>query len=184
VWVGHLGKYPLAGHQIAMTLVGTTFVVLMAIGTAGSIRIGQAFGQKNPDQIRLSGYAAMLLAVGLVLIPATTFMFGSQALARFFIDDPKVWDIASSLIVIAGFFQVSDAMQSVGISLLRGMEDTRMPSLISFVAYWILGMPIAYGLTFSLHWGVQGIWVGFLIALSTQALWFTWRFNQLSKKQV
>jgi len=184
VWVGHLGKYPLAGHQVAMTLVGTTFVVLMAIGTAGSIRIGQAFGQKNPEQIRLSGYAAMLLAVGLVLIPASTFVFGSHALARFFIDDPKVWDIASSLIVIAGFFQVSDAMQSVGISLLRGMEDTRMPSLISFVAYWILGMPIAYWLTFYLNWGVQGVWIGFLIALSTQALWFTWRFDQLSKKQV
>ena len=184
IWIGQLGKYPLAGHQVAMTLVGTTFVVLMAIGTAGSIRIGQAFGQKNPAQIRLSGYAAMLLGVGVVLIPALSFMFASDAIARFFIDDPKVWDIAASLIVIAGFFQVSDAMQSVGISLLRGMEDTRMPSLISFVAYWILGMPIAYWLIFHLNWGVQGVWIGFLIALTTQAIWFTWRFNQLSRRQV
>ena len=152
----------------------------MAIGTAGSIRIGQAFGQKNHGQIRLSGFSAMFLAVGLVLIPALCFMLGSDSIARAFIDDPKVWDIASALIVIAGLFQVSDAMQSVGISLLRGMEDTRMPSIISFVAYWMLGMPLAYWLTFQLGWGVKGVWVGFLIALSTQAVWFTWRFYWLS----
>lgn len=182
VWVGHLGKYPLAGHQIAMTMVGTTFVVLMAIGTAGSIRIGQAFGQKNHSQIRLSGISAMVLAVGLILIPAMCFIFAAGDIARFFIDDPKVWDVATSLLVIAGFFQVSDAMQSVGISLLRGMEDTRMPSLISFVAYWVLGMPVAYWLCFSLQWGVQGVWYGFLIALSTQAIWFSWRFYHLSQK--
>jgi MATE family multidrug resistance protein len=183
VWVGHLGKYSLAGHQVAMTLVGTTFVVLMAIGTAGSIRIGQAFGQKNHNQIRLSGFSAMFLAVMLVLIPALGFMLGSDSIARAFIDDPKVWDIASALIVIAGLFQVSDAMQSVGISLLRGLEDTRMPSVISFIAYWVLGMPIAYWLCFTLNWGVKGIWMGFLIALSTQAIWFTWRFYHLSQKQ-
>lgn len=181
VWVGHLGKYPLAGHQVGMTLVSITFVVLMAIGTAGSIRIGQAFGQKNPVQIRLAGFSSMALAVGLVLIPALCFMLGADPIARFFIDDPKVWDIAASLIVIAGFFQVSDAMQSVGISLLRGMEDTRMPSIISFVAYWVLGMPVGYWLCFQMEWGVQGVWVGFLIALSTQAVWFTWRFNTLSR---
>ncbi len=180
IWVGQLGKYSLAGHQVAMTLASTTFVVLMAIGTAGSIRIGQAFGQKNHGQIRLSGFSAMFLAVGLVLIPALCFMLGSDSIARAFIDDPKVWDIASALIVIAGLFQISDAMQSVGISLLRGMEDTRMPSIISLVAYWILGMPVAYWLTFHLGWGVQGVWVGFLIALSTQAGWFTWRFYWLS----
>lgn len=182
VWVGHLGKYPLAAHQVGMTLVGTTFVVLMAIGTAGSIRIGQALGQKNLAQIRLAGVSSMALAVGLVLIPALFFILAANPIARFFIDDPKVWDLAAGLIVIAGFFQVSDAMQSVGISLLRGMEDTRMPSLISFVAYWLLGMPIAYWLTFQLGWGVKGVWIGFLIALSTQAVWFTWRFSALSRQ--
>jgi MATE family multidrug resistance protein len=180
IWVGQLGKYALAGHQVGMTLVGATFVVFMAIGTAGSIRIGQAYGQKNLAQIRLAGFSAMFLAVGLILLPALCFMLGADAIARFFVDDPKVWDLAASVIVIAGCFQISDAMQSVGISLLRGMEDTFMPSLISLIAYWLLGMPLAYWLTFVVDWGLRGIWIGFLIALSTQALWFSWRFYRLS----
>jgi multidrug resistance protein, MATE family len=184
VWVGRLGKFPLAAHQIGMTLVGTTFVVLMAIGTAGSIRIGQGLGQNNAKGIRLSGFAAMALAVGIVLLPASAFLTLSETLARFFIEDERVWSTAASLIVIAGLFQISDATQSVGISILRGMEDTKMPSIISLVAYWILGMPIGYLLAFKLHWGVEGVWMGFLIALSTQAIWFAWRFYQLTARML
>jgi multidrug resistance protein, MATE family len=182
VWAGHLGKYPLAAHQVAITLAGSTFVVLMAIGSAGAIRIGQAMGQDDRAQMRLSGFSAMLLAVGLVSLPALSFLCFPQALARFFVNEPEVWGTATSLIVIAGFFQLSDAVQSVGISLLRGLEDTKLPSLISLVAYWVLGLPIGYWLAFRAGWGVQGIWVSFLIALTTQALWFTLRFSNLSRR--
>jgi multidrug resistance protein, MATE family len=180
VWVGQFGKYPLAAHQIGMTLVGVSFVVLMAIGTAGSIRIGQGLGQRNPQGVRLSGFSAMALALGIVLIPGTAYLFAAEPLAKLFIDDEQVWSIAASLITIAGFFQLSDATQSVGISLLRGLEDTTMPTVISLVAYWALGMPLGYYLAFHAGWGVQGVWMGYLVALSTQAVWFAWRFYVLS----
>jgi multidrug resistance protein, MATE family len=184
VWVGRLGKYPLAAHQIAMTLASSTFVVLMAIGAAGAIRIGQAMGQGDRRQLRLSGFSAMLLAVGLVLLPALSFLLFPQSLARFFVNEAEVWGMASSLIVIAGFFQLSDAVQSVGISLLRGLEDTKLPSLISLIAYWVLGLPVGYWLAFYAGWGVQGVWVSFLIALTTQAVWFTLRFSSLSRARL
>jgi multidrug resistance protein, MATE family len=180
VWVGQFGKYPLAAHQIGMTLVGVSFVVLMAIGTAGSIRIGQGLGQNNPRGVRLSGFSAMALALGLVLIPGSAYLFAAEPLAKMFIEDEQVWSIAASLITIAGFFQISDAIQSVGISLLRGLEDTTMPTIISLVAYWALGMPLGYYLAFQAGCGVKGVWIGYLVALSTQAVWFAWRFYVLS----
>ena len=182
IWIGHLGKYPLAGHQIAITLASSTFVVLMAIGAAASIRIGQAMGTRNGLQVQRTGIVSMILAVGFVTIPLLVFNIMPVTIAGWFIYDKNVIPIAASLLTIAGFFQISDAIQSVGISILRGLEDTFMPSVISFVCYWLIGIPLGYWFTFHLHWGAVGVWYSFLIGLSTQAIFFTVRFWQLSSK--
>ena len=182
IWIGNLGKYPLAGHQIAITLASSTFVILMAIGAAASIRVGQAMGTRNGLQIQRSGVVGMALAVGFVMIPLLLFNIMPEPIVRLFIDDENVLPIATSLLMIAGFFQISDAVQSVGISLLRGLEDTFMPSVISFVCYWLIGVPLGYWFTFHLGWGAIGVWYSFLIGLSTQAVCFSVRFWQLSNK--
>jgi MATE family multidrug resistance protein len=184
VWIGWIGKTPLAGHQVAMQLASTTFVVLLAIGQAGSIRIGQAIGGNDRENLKIVGASSMIFSVALVLMPALVFLFFSDKLAAFFTTDVLVQPIAANLIFIGGIFQVADALQSVSIALLRGMEDTRLPSVISFVAYWLLGMPVGYFCAFVLNWGAQGVWLGFLIALFTQGIWFAWRFFKLASKNI
>ncbi len=174
--VGQMGQYPLAAHQIAINLATSSFMILLAVGSAGSIRLGQAVGAGDARRGTLSGFVAIFIALFIVFISATAFFTIPHTLISLFVNDEIVIKIAAPLLFIAAVFQFFDAVQCVSVALLRGLEDTQTPFIISIVAYWLFGMPIGYYLAFAKNWGVTGVWVGFLLALATQAIWFSLRF--------
>ena len=88
--------------------------------------------------------------------------------------------MASMLLIIAGFFQISDGIQAVGLGILRGIRDTKIPTFITFISYWIISIPICYFLGISLDFGVYGIWVGLSIGLTLAAIFHVVRFNYLT----
>ena len=92
--------------------------------------------------------------------------------------------IASSLLVIASIFQIFDGTQAVGIGILRGLTDVKMPTIITFIAYWVISLPIGYILGFAFELGVQGVWIGLLIGLASSAIMLTLRFNFKSKHRI
>jgi len=112
------------------------------------------------------------------------FIFLRNYLPSLYISDKDVISIASSLLVIAALFQLSDGTQAVGIGILRGLTDVKAPTLITFIAYWIIGLPIGYILGFIFKFGVQGVWIGLLIGLTASALMLSLRFNFKSKHRV
>ena len=101
-----------------------------------------------------------------------------------YIDDPEVIQIASTLLIIAALFQISDGVQVVGLGALRGLEDVRVPGVISLIAYWVIGLPVGYMLGFKLGFGVNGVWLGLLAGLSVAALLLFLRFKKLSNQLV
>ena len=105
-------------------------------------------------------------------------------LPSMYIDDRAVSEVAASLLVIAALCQLSDGTQAVGIGVLRGIADTKIPMIITFVAYWIIGLPGGYLLGFTFHLGVQGVWVALLCALTFSAVMLTLRFNIKSRQKV
>jgi multidrug resistance protein, MATE family len=181
-WMGWLGTNDLAAHQIAVVLATSTFMIMLSIGTAGGIRIGQA--NNNPDKMRLTGIAAMLLAFMVIALPALSYLFIPGFWASYFIEDAAVVAIAVPLIIIAGFFQFCDAVQAISLALLRGRGDTQLPSLFSLISYWGFGMPIGYYLAFHCGWRAQGIWIGFLLSLLVQTMFFSVRFFGGLKKDI
>ena len=73
---------------------------------------------------------------------------------------------------------------AVGIGLLRGIADAKIPMFITFVAYWIVGLPVAYMLGFTFEYGVEGIWIGLSLALTASAVMLTTRFYHRSNQPV
>ena len=109
------------------------------------------------------------------------FILFRNFLPTLYINDKTVISIASSLLVIAALFQLSDGIQAVGIGILRGLTDVKIPTFITFIAYWIVGLPVGYLLGFVFKLGVQGVWIGLLSGLTTSAILLTLRFNLRSK---
>ncbi len=177
VMIGWLGSKPLAAHQIALSMASVSFMIILGISAAGTIRVGNAVGRQDAKGVRDAGFSAVLFAAAIMAVSGITFILLRNLLPKIFISDPQVVSIAASLLVVAAFFQISDGIQASGLGILRGITDVKIPMMISFVAYWGVGLPVAYLLGFVAGIGVVGIWIGLLIALTIAAALFTLRFN-------
>jgi len=181
VMVGWLGTKQQAAHQIAINLASISFMAVLGISAAGSIRVGNAVGKKDIRETRRAGFTASLLGASIMFFSGLIFILFRNFLPTLYVNDEVVISFASSLLVIAALFQLSDGIQAVGIGILRGLTDVKIPTVITFIAYWIVGLPVGYLLGFTFKLGVQGVWIGLLSGLTTSAVLLTLRFNSRSK---
>jgi len=182
VIIGQISKTEQAAHQIAMNLISVTYVTIMGVSTAGMIRVGQALAYKSKVRVWMAGVATIGLSLLIMLLPTGLFLLFPGNIVSLYIEDPSVISIATTLVFFAGLFQLADALQLASISLLRALNDVLRPSVISFIAFWIIGLPIGYWLAVHQGWNAKGIWVGYLISLVVQAALFMRRFFGLVVK--
>ncbi|MBC7919687.1 MAG: MATE family efflux transporter [Ferruginibacter sp.] len=180
VVVGWLGKYPLAAHEIAISLASITYMMASGLAAAGSIRVGEATGRGNQAGVVRAGTVAFALTAFFMAGCCGLFLIATEPLVRLYIQDPRVTEIAVSLVVIAGFFQLSDGIQVVGLGVLRGIADVNIPTVITLFAYWIIGLPLGYLLAFRFGLNAPGIWIGLSVGLTVSAVLLTLRFYRLS----
>jgi MATE family multidrug resistance protein len=182
IMIGWIGANELAAHQIAINLASISFMGVLGISQASSIRVGNAMGEQSISKIRKAGFTGIAMGASIMSLAGITFIILNNFLPTLYIDDEAVISIASRLIIIAALFQLSDGTQAVGIGVLRGLTDVKGPTIITFIAYWIISLPIAYVLAFYFNLGVDGVWIGLLIGLTVSAILLTFRFNHKSKQ--
>ena len=179
--IGRLGSVPLAAHQIAINLASISFMVAIGISSAGAIRIGQARGRGDLPATRLTGFTALGLSAVFMGGCGLVFMALRHYLPSLYIQDPEVIEVASQLLIIAAAFQIADGIQAVGVGLLRGMEDVRIPTLFVLMAYWVLALPLAWLLSRVFSLGVVGIWSALAVGLACSALLLSLRFRNITR---
>ncbi len=194
IWLsGILGKNPQAANQIALNLASMTFMVAMGFSVAAMIRVGNQKGLKNYVDLRRIAFSIFLLTTFFAVVFAVLFMVFNTALPGLYlnlddtlgrIDNMEVVSIASKLLLIAAVFQISDALQVVFLGALRGMQDVVIPTVITFIAYWLIGFPVSFYYGIYTDYGSSGIWFGLLAGLTASAVMLFIRFNYLSKKLI
>jgi MATE family multidrug resistance protein len=182
VMIGWLGTTALAAHQIAINLATISYMTTSGLAAAATIRVSNELGRKDFAGVRRVSMVLVGMALALMTVWAVIFIAGNQLLPHLYVKDYEVIPIASSLILIAGFFQLADGLQVVCIGALRGLHDVKVPSVLIFVSYWIVGLPLGYWLGFNIGLGAQGIWLGLLIGLSLTAAAMFIRLNRLTKR--
>lgn len=181
---GTLGAFPQAANQIALKLASTTFMIAVGVGVAATIRVGNQKGLKNYIELRRIAFSNFLLILIIMFAFSIGFMLFKDILPWMFTDNLEVVKIASSLLIIAGLFQLSDGLQAVILGGLRGLQDVNVPSVLTFIAYWIIGFPVCYYLGSVVDLGTFGIWIGLLTALTSSAAMLFIRFNYLTNKLI
>ena len=104
----------------------------------------------------------------------------SVGIPSFYVDDREVIILASSLLILAGLFQLSDGVQAVGLGVLRGIRDTKIPTLVTFISYWMIAIPLSYYLGIISDYGLFGVWIGLSVGLTIAAVFHILRFNYLT----
>ena len=182
VMIGWFGAEALASHQIALNLASITYMIATGISASSMISLGYFYGKKNYSDLKKSGYANFIIVSIMMGIFGVLFILFRKELPAFYIDDPDVIILASNLIIIAALFQIPDGIQSVGLGVLRGIRDTKVPTLVTFVAYWIIAIPLCYFLGVTKNYGPIGIWIGLMMGLWIAAIFHLLRFSYITKK--
>lgn len=194
IWLsGILGKNPQAANQIALNLASMTFMVAMGLSVAAMVRVGNQKGLQHFKDLRRIALSIFLLTFLIEAVFALLFILFNELLPQIYLDvkdvenladNTEVITIAAKLLIIAALFQISDGIQVTVLGALRGIQDVKIPTLITFIAYWIVGFPISYYLGLYTKYENSGIWIGLLAGLSVSALLLYVRFNYLTKNLI
>jgi MATE family multidrug resistance protein len=194
IWLsGLLGKNPQAANQIALNLSSMAFMVAMGLSVASMIRVGNQKGLQNYKELRRIAFSIFLLGILLAVFFALLFFVFHKSLPNIYVDltdaanyedNMEVISIASKLLLAAAFFQISDSIQVVVLGALRGLQDVKIPTILTFISYWIVGFPVSYFLGKEEMYGSFGIWLGLLAGLTTASILLFIRFNSLTLKLI
>lgn len=183
IMMGWISSTALAAHQIAVNIAAIMYMMATGVAYAAGIRVGNSLVKTNFEDTKIAGSVALFLVFVMMLLSASFIFISKSFLVALYIDNIEVQDFAISLLVIAAFFQVSDGIQAVALGCLRGLTDVKVPALLTFLAYWVISLPVGYLLAFKLGLQAQGVWYGLLIGLSIAAILLVVRFYSLVAKK-
>jgi MATE family multidrug resistance protein len=180
----HLAKVNLAAHQIAISLASTTFMMCMGLGVAATVRVGYQKGLKDYVTLRAAGLSTIYMVIAFMMIFGIAMILLRFQLPTFYLDNQEVINLAAQLLIIASLFQLSDGIQLVVLGALRGMQDVFIPSIITFISYWLIAIPLGVVLAIHYEMRAHGMWIGLLIGLTVAAIMLLLRFNNQTKKLI
>ncbi|MGF1688968.1 MATE family efflux transporter [Photobacterium japonica] len=184
--ISPLGSITVAAHQIASNFSSLIFMIPMSLGAALSIRVGHLMGRQELFEAKIASRSGLLVALCVAMMTATATVIFREAIALMYTDNPEVIMIAGQLLFLAAIYQCTDAIQVVAAGALRGYKDMRAIFIRTFIAYWILGLPIGYilGITgwFLPPMGPHGFWIGNIIGLTAAAIMLATRLYWVQRQ--
>ncbi len=181
---GIFGKEQIDAHGIALSIASFTYMFASGISSASTIRIGVYKAQENWLEIKQAAFSSIKLVMLIMGGFTILFLMINNFLPKVFSSDLQIVNLASKLLIIAALFQLFDGIQVTIVGVLRGLEDSKIPTLISLVGYWIIALPLAYWLAFILKYETLGVWIGLLVSLIFVALVLFWRLNYMINKNL
>lgn len=152
---------------------------------ASTILVGNALGNKDPQLAKNISRQVLWLGFYLTILTALATLLLRQSISELFIDNEKIVQLASFLLIFAAIYQIPDAIQAISGGILRAYKDTRSILIITLISYWVIAMPIGYtlGLTNWIipHIGAEGFWIGFVISLSCASLLLLHRLHKIQR---
>jgi MATE family multidrug resistance protein len=184
--MGVLGVDVLAAHQIVLQTIIVIFMVPLGMSFATTARVAQWLGQQNLEAARRSGYISIAVAAVFMALTAIALLTHPQQVIGLYLDirnpeNANVVKLAMPMLTISALAQLLDGVQKTAMGALYGLQDTRVPMLLSLPTFWGVGLTTGYFLGFHLGLGGVGLWIGQSIGVAIAAGVFVWRFYKLTK---
>jgi multidrug resistance protein, MATE family len=180
--VSTISTVAIAGHQVAINFAAMMFMIPFGLSVAISARVGNSVGRKRPAEARFRGYVGVGVSCCIMTVTALIIFLFPEQIAGIYTDDIPVTEVAVQLLFMAAVFQISDGLQVSGFGALRGLKDTKVPMYVNLVAYWVLGIPIAYYMGFIADYGAPGLWMGLITGLTVAGILHNIRFYRKTGK--
>ncbi len=181
---GHLGAAAAAAHQLTFNFNGLMIMVAVGMSAATSVRVGHAVGSGAHDRVARAGLTGIVLAFMIMTVFGVLVASFPQAISHAYVQDEAVWAIARQTLTAIVLMVVIDGVMTVTMGALRGMGDVRWPAFMHGIAFWVVGVPVAYALAFPAGFGAVGLILGISLAMLVSLVLLGFRFRLVSARAI
>lgn len=178
IMMGWFDAEAISANQIALTMGNFAFMIVTAVGAATTIRISHCYGARRFDELGAAARAALHIVIAWNLFAAVAFVALRHAIPLIFTSNGEVVSLASSMLVLIALYQLPDGIQNISVGVLRGVQDVKIIAPLALAAYWLLNLPVGYLCGFTLGLGPWGLFIGYLVGLTTAAALYLLRIRR------
>ncbi len=164
------GAHAVSAYQIGTNMMNVTFMIVVAIGSATTILCSHIYGRRDFSTLRRTVNAAYMMGLAWNVTVAVLFIIFRYDIPRLFTSNEPTIELTATMLIFIALFQVSDCLQAISISILRGLQDVKVIMPIVIISYVVFNIPVGYFLAFDCGFGAVGLIMGFIVGLSTCAL--------------
>ncbi len=179
IMMGWISQNALAAHQIVLSLASLTYMMSLGLSSAATIKVSHYLGAKDYVNLKYSAFAVIHKVIIFMVFNGVMFVVLRNIIPKLFVDNEEVVFIAAHLMIIAGVFQIFDGLQVTWLGILRGLQDVKAPSVIAFISWILIALPISYVCAFVFNMNAVGIWTGYLAGLFLGSVLLQYRFKKL-----
>lgn len=176
--VSTFGSEVVAGYTIAIRVLVFTILPSWGMANAAATLVGQNLGAGHPDRAETSVWRAAFCNMVFLVLVGIVFYVSAHDIIRIFDRDQRVVDVAVQCLRIFCLGYVAFAYGMVVSQAFNGAGDTRTPTIINIVCFWLIEIPLAYVLATGLNWGPQGVFWAVAFSESLLAGVAVWVFRQ------
>ena len=177
IMVGWLGSTELATYQVMIAVSQICFMMYYGMGAAVSVRISNFLGQRDFYNVNRTANTGFHIILVMIICTSVPIYLLRHHIGGWFTDDASVSLMVAQVIVPFLLYQFGDGLQINFANALRGIADVRPMMLFSFLAYFVISLPLGYIFGFTLNWGITGIWMAFPFGLTSAGIMYYLRFR-------
>ena len=177
IMVGWLGSTELATYQVMIAVSQICFMMYYGMGAAVSVRISNFLGQHDFYNVNRTANTGFHIILVMIICTSVPIYLLRHHIGGWFTDDASVSLMVAQVIVPFLLYQFGDGLQINFANALRGIADVRPMMLFSFIAYFVISLPLGYIFGFTLNWGITGIWMAFPFGLTSAGIMYYLRFR-------
>ena len=160
------GAHSVSAYQIGTNMMNVTFMIVIAIGSATTILCSHIYGRRNFENLRKTIYASYQMGLMWNITVALLFVLLRNHIPALFTSNQETIELTATMLIFIALFQVSDCLQAISISVLRGLQDVKVIMPIVVISYIIFNIPVGYLLAFNCGFESIGLIIGFIVGLS------------------
>ena len=168
--IADFGPSALAGYTISIRVIIFTILPAWGIANAASTLVGQHLGAKQPQQAEHAAWLASRYTMYFMLVVAILYITLANPIIAFFDSSPEVVRVGVQSLQIISLGYIFFAYGMVLSQAFNGAGDTRTPMILNLISFWLVEIPLAWGLATGLGWGPMGVFIAVAFAESLVAI--------------
>jgi putative MATE family efflux protein len=178
-----IGSSAVAGSTIALRIMMFTMMPAFGMSNAAATLVGQNLGAGNPQKAEATVWKIGFYNMIFLLLVSAIYFFYNKSLMEFFTNDVDVIKVGSAWLRILSYSFFVYGWWMVSVQAFNGAGDTRTPTWINIIFFWLIEIPLSYFLAVHLDRGYSGVFWGVFFAETSVGLFTLWLFSRGSWKK-